>query len=38
MRFGFHLFMVNPAELLDIARACDTSGWDSLYGVLRISG
>jgi probable F420-dependent oxidoreductase len=30
VRFGFHLFMVNPAELLDIARACDASGWDSL--------
>jgi probable F420-dependent oxidoreductase len=30
MRFGFHLFMVNPAELADIARACDESGWDHL--------
>jgi probable F420-dependent oxidoreductase len=30
MRFGFHLFMVDPAEFLDIARAADEWGWDSL--------
>jgi probable F420-dependent oxidoreductase len=30
MRFGFHLFMVDPAEFLDVARAADESGWDSL--------
>ena len=23
MRFGFHLFMVDPAEFLDIARTAD---------------
>ncbi|MBT4520914.1 MAG: TIGR03619 family F420-dependent LLM class oxidoreductase [Halieaceae bacterium] len=30
MRFGFHLFMVDPAEHLDIARAADDAGWDSI--------
>jgi probable F420-dependent oxidoreductase len=30
MRFGFHLFMIDPAEFLDIARAADEWGWDSL--------
>ncbi len=30
MRFGFHLFMVDPAEFLDIARTADEWGWDSL--------
>jgi probable F420-dependent oxidoreductase len=30
MRFGFHLFMVDPAEFLDIARTADDCGWDSL--------
>jgi probable F420-dependent oxidoreductase len=30
MRFGFHLFMVDPAEFLDIARTADECGWDSL--------
>jgi probable F420-dependent oxidoreductase len=30
MRFGFHLFMVDPAEFLDIARAADEWGWDSI--------
>lgn len=30
MRFGFHLFMVDPAEHLDIARTADEWGWDSL--------
>jgi probable F420-dependent oxidoreductase len=30
MRFGFHLFMVDPAEFLDIARTADESGWDSI--------
>ena len=30
MRFGFHLFMVDPAEFLDIARAAEEWGWDSI--------
>ncbi len=30
MRFGFHLFMVDPAEFQDIARTADASGWDSI--------
>lgn len=30
MRFGFHLFMVDPAEHLEIARTADEAGWDSL--------
>ena len=30
MRFGFHLFMVDPAEHLAIARAADDHGWDSI--------
>lgn len=30
MRFGFHLFMVAPAELQDIARTADECGWDSI--------
>ncbi len=30
MRFGFHLFMVDPAEFLDIARTADECGWDSI--------
>jgi probable F420-dependent oxidoreductase len=30
MRFGFHLFMVDPAEFLDIARTADGCGWDSV--------
>ena len=30
MRFGFHLFMVDPGEFLDIARAADEGGWDSI--------
>jgi len=30
MRFGFHLFMIDPAEFLDIARTADESGWDSI--------
>jgi probable F420-dependent oxidoreductase len=30
MRFGFHLFMVDPAEHLDIARTADDCGWDSI--------
>lgn len=30
MRFGFHLFMVDPAEHLEIARTADASGWDSI--------
>jgi len=30
VRFGFHLFMVDPAEFLDIARAAEGFGWDSL--------
>jgi len=30
MRFGFHLFMVDPGEFLDIARTADEWGWDSI--------
>jgi probable F420-dependent oxidoreductase len=30
VRFGFHLFMVDPAEFLDIARTADQCGWDSI--------
>ncbi len=30
MRFGFHLFMADPAENLDIARTADEWGWDSI--------
>jgi len=30
MRFGFHLFMVDPAEHLEIARTADACGWDSI--------
>ncbi len=30
MRFGFHLFMVDPAEFPDIACTADESGWDSI--------
>lgn len=30
MRFGFHTFMVDPAELQDIARTADACGWDSI--------
>ncbi len=30
MRFGFHLFMVDPAEHQDIARTADDCGWDSI--------
>ncbi len=30
MRFGFHLFMVNPNEFQDIARTADQCGWDSI--------
>jgi probable F420-dependent oxidoreductase len=30
MRFGFHLFMVDPAEFLDLARTADECGWDSI--------
>lgn len=30
MRFGFHLFMVDPVEFTDIARAADERGWDSV--------
>ena len=30
MKFGFHLFMVDPAEFLDIARTADEWGWDSI--------
>ena len=30
MRFGFHLFMVDPAEFLDLARTADDCGWDSI--------
>ena len=30
MRFGFHLFMVDPAEHQTIARTADEAGWDSI--------
>jgi len=30
MRFGFHLFMVDPAEHQEIARTAEAAGWDSL--------
>ncbi|MBV6423939.1 MAG: hypothetical protein NAOJABEB_01749 [Steroidobacteraceae bacterium] len=30
MRFGFHLFMVPPAEQQEIARTADDAGWDCL--------
>ncbi len=30
MRFGFHIFMVDPAEFLDLARTADACGWDSI--------
>jgi probable F420-dependent oxidoreductase len=30
MRFGFHLFMVDPAEYAGIAQACDEYGWHDL--------
>jgi probable F420-dependent oxidoreductase len=30
MRFGFHLFMIDPREYIEIAQACDESGWDHL--------
>lgn len=30
MRFGFHIFMVDPAEFLDLARTADDHGWDSI--------
>lgn len=30
MRFGFHTFMVDPAELPEIARTADDCGWDSI--------
>ena len=30
MRFGFHIFMVDPSEFLDLARTADDCGWDSI--------
>lgn len=30
MRFGFHMFMVDPVEHLEIARTADDCGWDSI--------
>ncbi len=30
MRFGFHIFMVDPSEFLDVARTADEHGWDSI--------
>jgi probable F420-dependent oxidoreductase len=30
MRFGFHLFMIDPAEFLEISRTADDWGWDSI--------
>jgi len=30
LRFGFHIFMVDPSEFLDVARTADAHGWDSI--------
>jgi len=30
MRFGFHLFMVDPAQHQEIARTAEAAGWDSI--------
>jgi probable F420-dependent oxidoreductase len=30
LRFGFHIFMVDPGEFLDLARTADAHGWDSI--------
>jgi probable F420-dependent oxidoreductase len=30
LRFGFHIFMVDPSEFLDLARTADACGWDSI--------
>ena len=30
MRFGFHIFMVDPSEFVDLARTADGCGWDSI--------
>jgi len=30
MRFGFHLFGLDPAEFRELAIACDDAGWDHL--------
>jgi probable F420-dependent oxidoreductase len=30
VRFGFHIFMVDPSEFLDLARTADDCGWDSV--------
>jgi probable F420-dependent oxidoreductase len=30
LRFGFHIFMVDPSEFLDLARTADDTGWDSI--------
>jgi alkanesulfonate monooxygenase SsuD/methylene tetrahydromethanopterin reductase-like flavin-dependent oxidoreductase (luciferase family) len=30
LRFGFHIFMVDPSEFLDLARTADETGWDSI--------
>jgi len=30
LRFGFHSFMVDPSEFLDLARTADDHGWDSI--------
>ncbi|MEO7436994.1 MAG: TIGR03619 family F420-dependent LLM class oxidoreductase [Candidatus Binatia bacterium] len=30
MRFGFHIFMVDPSEFLDLARTAEDHGWDSI--------
>ena len=30
MRFGFHMFMVDPDEHLELARTADECGWDSI--------
>ena len=30
MRFGFHIFMVDPAEFTGLARTAEETGWDSI--------
>ena len=35
MRFGFHLFMVDPAEHLEIPRTAEEAGWDRHFAPGR---
>ena len=30
MRFGFHIFMVDPSEFVGLAQTADAAGWDSI--------